>query len=454
MNVKAAFSCVAVACATLFLPVTQNHDPAVARGNNLVRQAAFSKIINGKDNPSLIADRVAFDIFFRSLEFPADEQVVAESRYKSLAEEMQLPAEQVSAIVSVAKSYNRDVADLDRQARLVKDKHLPNLSEEDVRQLVGLQRQKEAMIASVAASLTARLSAPTADKLRAYVVNNVKPRVRSVQPHDPQSHHQHAAFALTDGVKFLPAAYRPPQTYNNIGMNGYGHLYMQGWQDSAAAGVYGRGTVTEDYNVYGHRWSVETKVRNPDRTRVASTLREWYSASFSSTSFLPLELDDGDFTIEDILKQTCPYLGLIVLGGFQGSPVSVPRFFTIGVLTFAPTTISAQSATTMLTVPVSASRSIVAQDSILIEPGYSVISGQAVSFGITGTGTLTNFSGGQTKLATFTYTLSQTVTAQTKVAGVATGTATGGGGPTPGSPGVISAPGRTADTSPLTIDPP
>lgn len=87
---------------------------------------------------------------------------------------------------------------------------------------------------------------------------------------------------------------------------------MDGWRDTAASVVYGRGLVTKDYNVYGHTWSVNARIYNPEKTRSQSWLVGWSRATTSSTTSMPILDDFGHFFIEVVLKEKCPYLlGLI-----------------------------------------------------------------------------------------------------------------------------------------------
>jgi hypothetical protein len=117
---------------------------------------------------------------------------------------------------------------------------------------------------------------------------------------------------------FVPGPAQQP-----VGMNGWGHLYLDGWQGTSECRVYGRGLVTEDYNVYGHKWSVQTNVYNANRSRSATNTIQWYSATTSSTASLLCGIDSGDFDLECILKQTCPYFATIALGSFFAEPPPV-----------------------------------------------------------------------------------------------------------------------------------
>jgi hypothetical protein len=280
-----------------------------------IKQEKFTNIVNGKNNPSLISDTVAYDVFFRSLVSSPRESAATQSRLRDLARKMGIAAGDADAIRAVAEEFSQNVALFDEQAGAIKDKHLPNLTPEDANQLTDLQKQKEALITSTVASLIGRLGRRLADALRLHITGYVKPRVRSMQV--PPSNHRHDSAGRGNAGAFhiLKAGYNPARSYFGIGMNGYGHLYMDGWQDTGAGLVYGHSLLTEDYNNYGHTWSVNTMIYNPDGTRSQSNLVEWYRATTSSTTALSIGDDFGDFFIEAEIKEKCPYIfTLIALG--------------------------------------------------------------------------------------------------------------------------------------------
>ncbi len=330
MKLTASLLVLSFFCASL-VPVAPSGSSSASQAE-AAQQVNFKKIINGKDNPSLIADTVAYDVFFRSLTFSPQESAAVQSRLRALADKMGITVEEASAIRAAAEEFSQSVAALDVQAAEIKEKHLPNLTPGDASQLTGLQKQKEALITSTVASNSTRLGRQLADKLLLHIVGYVKPRVRSLQPPTPDHQHDSLSHKNAGSPRFIKTSYAPAQTYNGLGVGGYGHLYVDGWQDTAAGAVYGQGLVTEDYNSYSHMWSVNTRIYNPDGTRSQSRLIEWYRAASSSTTSLPILDDFGDFFIEIEIKQKCPYIfGLIALGIFLlDPPVTVPPGVEVG----------------------------------------------------------------------------------------------------------------------------
>lgn len=189
------------------------------------RQVPFRKVVNGRADPAAIRDTVAYDVFFRSLVFPSREGAEAESRLTALAGGLKITAEEADEIRAVAEEFNQNVVAFDEIAAGIKGKHLPNLSSDDAHELAGLQKRKEALITSTVTTLPARLGRRVADALRLHIAGYLKPRVRSLQP--PASNHRHdSAGARPRPVRFTKAGYSPAQTTYNIGMGGYGHLYL------------------------------------------------------------------------------------------------------------------------------------------------------------------------------------------------------------------------------------
>lgn len=331
MKLTASLLALSFLCASLMLAAP--HGAARASQAVTAKEVPFKNVINGKDKPSFIADAVAYDVFFRALVSSPAESAAAQSRLRALAVQMGISDGEADAIRAAAEEFNQNVALFDAQAGDIKDKHLPNLTPGDVGQLTALQKQKESLIISTVASLPARLGRQLAGKLRLHITGYVKRRVRSLQPPTPDHNHHDAGLRGGGPPRFLKAGFAPAQTYNNFGMGAYGHLYVDGWQDTNAHVVYGQGLVTEDYNSYNHQWSVTTRVYNPEGTRSASQTIEWYRATPSSTTSLSvLDGEFGDFFIEIDIREKCPYIyGIIALGIFLLEPTeSVPPSTAVG----------------------------------------------------------------------------------------------------------------------------
>ncbi|HEX8068308.1 MAG TPA: hypothetical protein VF546_00050 [Pyrinomonadaceae bacterium] len=385
---------------------------AQAHDHTRDNSAPFKSVVNGAETPAAVKETVAYDLFFRSLTFRPDEQGIAESRIRVLSEQLNLTAGQSGRLVALAQYFQTQVSPLDTQAAQIKAKHLLNLQAEDARQLSVLQARKEQFVASFINSSEAQLGPLLTTKLQEHIGSYVKPRIESFQPQAAEAFNRQG----TEGqlLNFVPAGYAPPVTQQNVGMSGYGHLYKDGWADYTQDRVFGRGLVTEDYNYYGHTWSVETRVYNPARTRVSANLYQWYPATTSSTASLSLELDDGGFAVEFTLKQFCPYvLGLLALGTFPGPPVNVAPFVRVNPFgSFSPNPVSTQNSST---IPISITASQNARGSLNLEFGYILTEGSTnVTIQIVGSGNLP-FEGGQNKSTTATYGPSTMIPAPIKI---------------------------------------
>lgn len=342
------------------------HHASAAQQHSHNGHKPFANVIDGSHSPSLISDTVAYELFLRSLVFRADEASAAESRHRALAEELNLSIGEIRAIVLQAQAFAQAADIFDRKAAQIKEKHLPNLTPQDAGELLSLQKRKEALLDAAITAFPRKLGADISDRLRAYVGEHVKRGIRSVQPVRPTDEGIPASGARR-GLRLMAARYAPAQNYNGVGMYGYGHLYMNGWKDMTEGYVYQRSIVTEDYNVYGHRWSVQTKVYSPERTRVASTTYEYYPATTSSTVRIDIGIDDGEFSIETILKQMCPYLGLLGFAALPGDPIVIPPIVRISAISFAQNPIARQGGSTEMQVQVAASRGVPRDTDITVE---------------------------------------------------------------------------------------
>lgn len=350
-----ATAAIALLTSTLaFGPWATNSGTSVAQTDPHAGHAQAETVIEGSQTPSLIRDTVAYESFFRSLVFAPEEADLAVGRVAALAVELDVSAEKAEAVRAVAEDLARALQPLDAQATAIKDsKHLPNLNAADASQLAGLQQRKEAIINSTAAGLDRRLGREAAEKVRQYVERDVKPRVRSFRAAAPRVER---GAGPAEGAYFLSAGYSPAQTYNGVGMNGYGHLYVSSWSDDSQARASARSQVTEDYNNYGHRWSVETKITSPGGTRVASNRVEWYAAPTNSTSQLDFGLEDGPFDVDVILRQSCPFIYGYILSQFlQNPPLNVPPFILISGIVFTKNPVARTNDSTVMNVQLTAS---------------------------------------------------------------------------------------------------
>lgn len=163
-------------------------------------------VVDGAKNPELIPDNVAYSLLFR---FISGKQVTeARERARSYIKQFGAGIQQcidsdcakrmsdadVDAIIAAADEFQRRVSILDQKAIEIKKRYWPNLSPDVMAQLKHLQRQKEAVVAEIVASLPGRLSANGLSRVRAHINGRVKVRTK-IKPNVPQ-----AQSALPSGL--------------------------------------------------------------------------------------------------------------------------------------------------------------------------------------------------------------------------------------------------------------
>ena len=145
--------------------------------------------IDGAKNPEQISDLTAYSLFFRFLSGRRTE--AEKNRAKAYLQQMLRgpecgqpgPSEnaQITAILAVAEGFERWVGVLDRQAKEIKGRAGSGRSAEVLGSLKQLQKQKEAIVADVMASLPSRLGGEGAEKMRQHI-NSVFKRKMKVRP--------------------------------------------------------------------------------------------------------------------------------------------------------------------------------------------------------------------------------------------------------------------------------
>lgn len=150
--------------------------------------------IDGAKNPEQISDLAAYSLFFRFLSGRKTE--AEKNRAKAYLKQMlrgedcgkPAPSEnaQITAILAVAEGFEQRVGVLDRQAKEIKGRAGSSRSAEVRANLKQLQKQKEAIVADVMASLPGRLGGEGAEKMRQHI-NSVFKRKMKVRPGRKQS---------------------------------------------------------------------------------------------------------------------------------------------------------------------------------------------------------------------------------------------------------------------------
>ncbi|HJQ34836.1 MAG TPA: hypothetical protein VJ866_21985 [Pyrinomonadaceae bacterium] len=168
--------------------VRQDAGPSAAPGPMAVQAANLPGTIDGAAHPEMIPDRTAYLMLFRLI---ANRRGEAEQR--SIRSYLRTNAglgraeahrpfdntdADIEAVIAAAEEFNEKVTVLDGKAAAIKDRAWPNPAAADLEQLSVLQRQKEALIDGVSASLLQRLSPGGAAKLVRHINQYVKRRVK------------------------------------------------------------------------------------------------------------------------------------------------------------------------------------------------------------------------------------------------------------------------------------
>lgn len=154
------------------------------------------RTIDGAKNPDRISDQVAYSLLFRFLSERQTE--VEKSRARSYLkkvfgckdcitetqEQRTVMQARIDAFVAVVRDFERRIGVLDRQAKEIKARNRANFSPNAVAQLAKLQQKKESIVAEIIASLPKRLGPDNAEKMRKYVNEDLKRKVKIFPAHD------------------------------------------------------------------------------------------------------------------------------------------------------------------------------------------------------------------------------------------------------------------------------
>ena len=179
-------------------------------------------VINGKDNPELIPDHVAYAMLFRLVANRQEESAQRSIRIyvkqifhcrdcESRLRSGQVTAEpagdnpDIDTLIAVAEEHHRRITVLDNEAAKIKGRSWPEPAPEVMAKLTKLQMENEALTAEIAASLPMRLSAEGMQQLRRFIVEHVKPGIKIMPGPEPppDSDYYHES---------PPAGSAPPQT--------------------------------------------------------------------------------------------------------------------------------------------------------------------------------------------------------------------------------------------------
>jgi hypothetical protein len=148
--------------------------------------------IDGSTQPDMISDRVAYSLLLRFLSGRHTEAEKNRARSylrmifgckdcgtkKETAEQKAATQAEVEAFFSIASDFEEHVGAFDRQAREIKGRSGKQLDAIAKNQLGNLQKQKNAFVDALVASLPSRLGASGVGKLRQYLKEEFKQKIK------------------------------------------------------------------------------------------------------------------------------------------------------------------------------------------------------------------------------------------------------------------------------------
>ena len=149
--------------------------------------------IDGARNPEQVSDQVAYSLLFRFLSNRKTEEEKRRGRAylravfgcrdcgttRETPEQRAETEEQINSFLALAAEFEKRVGVLDQQAKAAKEvRKLDPTSAAAKTQLVGLQKKKEALVNELVGSMSDRLGAKAADKVRRFMGDEFKQKVK------------------------------------------------------------------------------------------------------------------------------------------------------------------------------------------------------------------------------------------------------------------------------------
>lgn len=149
--------------------------------------------IDGAKNPEQVSDQVAYSLLFRFLSNRKTEEEKQRARAylrmvfgckdcgtaRETPEQRAETEEQVNAFLALAAEFEKRVGVLDQQAKAAKEARKVNPTSAAAKtQLLGLQKKKEALVNELVGSMSDRLGGKAADKVRRFLGEEFKQKVK------------------------------------------------------------------------------------------------------------------------------------------------------------------------------------------------------------------------------------------------------------------------------------
>lgn len=133
-------------------------------------------VVDGAVNPGLIPDRVAYSLLFRLIANRHTE--IEKARIRAYIRQIGITDSDSERLMAAAEEFQQRVGLLDAQAKQIKLNSGRSPGSEVRGQLVPLQRQKDAIVDEIAASLVSRLTGDGMNRVRLHIGERVKRHVK------------------------------------------------------------------------------------------------------------------------------------------------------------------------------------------------------------------------------------------------------------------------------------
>jgi len=133
--------------------------------------------IDGKVNPELIPDHIAYTLVFRTIALHQNTDF-EKRRSRAWAKSVGLDDAGADKLLAAANEFHMRVSVLDNQVKEIKNRSWPNPGAQVMAQLTDLQEKKEAIVAEIVSSLPTRLGSEWAGKLHNHINSDVKRKMK------------------------------------------------------------------------------------------------------------------------------------------------------------------------------------------------------------------------------------------------------------------------------------
>src|SRR5262245_7010343 len=269
-------------------------------------------IIDGAYNPNAISNSAAREIVMRLL----TSNELNEGHKRAYLKEAGFNEAVSAALMFAAHDFKRQTERIEKDASDIKDKTWPNPDNATLNQLADLQREKEAILISVAADLDGRLRSFNAlSNWETHITNRVKRKTKVFQVGLPTKKigffqlfpDPFAAFAQAPGC--------------DTSVSVYSDTYVD-WDQMFVVGVT---SYSVPSNNCGHTFTPMTAISGPEGTADNGGEGAMINMDMMGEYFL-----DGDFQTNSDLDAFCPVIFAAFFAGANASNTVVEAFVSLG----------------------------------------------------------------------------------------------------------------------------